>query len=71
MSKSPYELRTELLTIAMNVLKAQHNAEHSRQLQEVLKRVDGPLPDPGVPTAPTTDEIIAEAKKLYEFIQTQ
>lgn len=71
MSKSPYELRTELLNMAITVLMAQHKAEYSRRLQELQKGQTEPVPDTGVPTAPTTDEIIAEAQKLNEFIQTR
>lgn len=71
MSKSPYELRTELLNMAITVLLAQHRAEHARQLQDKFLS-DGKEPqDFGVPTAPTTEEIIEEAQKLNEFIQTR
>lgn len=71
MSKSPYELRTELLNMAITVLMAQHNADHARQMQEKHHLETNTVQDFGVPTAPTTDEIIAEAQKLNEFIQTR
>ena len=71
MSKSPYELRTELLNMAITVLMAQHKAEHAKQMQELHFPTTDPVPDFGVPTAPTTEEIIEEAQKLNEFIQTR
>lgn len=71
MSKSPFELRTELLNMALTVLLAQHSAAHARELQQLQKDHTTPISDPGVPTAPTTDEIIAEATKLNQFIQTR
>jgi hypothetical protein len=67
MSKSPYELRTELLNMAITILHAQHSADHSKKMQALGKDAA----DCGPPTAPTTEQIIEEAQKLNDFIQTR
>ena len=52
-SKTPYEIRLELLQLAQVILCEKHKA------------ISAPLP----PTsAPTTEEIIAEADKMNAFI---
>jgi len=52
-SKTPYEIRLELLQLAQTVLDAQHKAKNGVQPPN---------------TAPTTEEIIAEAEKLNSFV---
>ncbi len=52
-SKTPYEIRLDLLQLAFEVLSLQHAA----------KAAPGPLN-----TAPTTEEVIAEADKMNVFI---
>lgn len=71
MSKSPYELRTELLNMALTVLMAQHSADHAKRMQEKFLADKESTKDFGVTTAPSTEEIIEEAQKLNEFIQTR
>ncbi len=51
--KTPYEIRLELLQLASEVLYRQHQALACK-------------PHPS--TAPTTEEIIAEAEKMNGFI---
>lgn len=54
-SKTPYEIRLELLQLAQIILSAKHLAIH------------GGHPD-HVGTYPTTEDIIAEADKLNSFV---
>jgi len=51
-SKTPYEIRLELLQLAQLILANKHLAEASA----------------AVKTAPTTEEILAEAEKLNTFV---
>ena len=54
--KSPFELRADLLKLAYDILLSQKVAEAV---------ANG---DDRASTAPTSDEVIAEARKLNEFI---
>jgi hypothetical protein len=54
-SRTPYEVRLELLQLAFNVLLEQHKARSVS---------DGRNQE----TAPTTEEVIAEAEKMNGFI---
>lgn len=54
--KSPFELRADLLKLAYEMLLSQHRAAAAAQGEDVST------------TAPESDEIIAEARKLNEFI---
>ncbi len=54
--KSPFELRADLLKLAYDMLLSQHAAKAAS------------LGDTNVTTAPTSEEVIAEARKLNEFI---
>ena len=53
--KTPYEIRLDLLILAFDVLQAQHKAK-------------GVLNGDNVTTSPTTEEVIAEAEKMNQFI---
>jgi len=55
--KSPYEIRLELLQLAQQILHQKHAAIGVKNGSNVT-------------TAPTTEEIIAEADKLNSFIST-
>jgi hypothetical protein len=65
---NPYELRQSLLAQANAILKEEHylKLEITRTMIErgemKPSEADWPLP-------PSTEEIIAEAKKLYNFIK--
>ena len=70
MAVSPYELRAGLLGQAEGIL----NHRYHQALHEVeLKLKTGVLsPEEAVfPSTPTCEEIIAEAEKLYAFVQTK
>jgi hypothetical protein len=54
-SKTPYEIRLELLQLAQVILSEQHKAAG-------VSNGDNRI------TAPTTEEIIAEAEKMNSFI---
>jgi len=54
--KSPFELRADLLALSFEILLAQHRAKGANTTH-------------GQPeTAPSSDEVIDEARKLNEFI---
>jgi hypothetical protein len=53
--KTPYEIRLELLQLAQTILHAQHNAKGVQNGNNVT-------------TAPTAEEVIAEAEKLNQFV---
>ena len=55
-SKTPYEIRLELLQLSFQILQAKHQAT-------VGKTMSGK-----VETSPTTEEVIAEADKMNAFI---
>lgn len=54
-SKTPYEIRLDLLSLAQVILHNQHQAK-------------GVLNGNNVTTSPTSEEIIAEAEKLNTFV---
>ncbi len=74
-TKSPYELRTELLTMALHICSEKHRAEHSKKVFEInqarINNNDDCIPETLATTAPTTEEVITEAIKLNEFIQNK
>lgn len=54
-SKTPYEIRLELLQLAFQVLDAKHKADGVKNSNNKV-------------TSPTTEEVIAEAEKMNVFI---
>ena len=54
--KSPFELRADLLKLAYDMLLSQHAAKAAA------------AGDSSITTAPSSEEVIAEARKLNEFI---
>lgn len=74
-TKSPYELRTDLLNMALHICHEKHQAEHARILfninQDRIGSGDGIIPNTPAISSPTTEEIIEEATKLNEFIQNK
>ena len=70
MSRNPYELRAGLLGQARDILHCKYHQQYERARYLVdsgqvdHKDVDWPIP-------PTSDDIIAEAEKLYRFVQTK
>lgn len=57
-SKTPYEIRLELLQLAFEILTAKHQAAGA------ASNSTRPAPT----TSPTTEEVIAEADKMNAFI---
>lgn len=58
--KSPFELRADLLKLAFEILLAKHSAKAAAEDKTALV--------PLIITAPTSEEIIEEARKLNDFI---
>lgn len=55
-SKTPYEIRLELLQLAYSILDRKHSAHNDTK----------PIPD--TLTSATSEEVIAEAEKLNMFV---
>lgn len=70
MSANPYSLRAGLLSQAQDILCSQYHQENER-LRYLCDRNLLDLKTVTWPTMPTTEEIIAEADKLYQFVQTK
>lgn len=76
MSKTPFEIRLELLQIATRLLQEEHNLKRDaaltlwqEKLTQARDRNDFDVPEfPELPAFPTNAEIIAKAKELNEFI---
>lgn len=75
MSATPYELRAQLLKQAEGILLHRFHTENDRTRDTVHMKLKA---DPTFdfttvtyPTMPTTEDIIAEAEKLYKFVQTK
>ena len=70
MSTNAYELRQGLLGQAQNILSDKFKAKHNRMMflleQGVLNPKTVTWPEP-----PSTEAIVAEAEKLYKFVQTK
>jgi len=62
MSGNPYELRAGLLGQAEGILNHKYHAENENTHKIDATKVKWPTP-------PTTDDIIAEAERLYAFVQ--
>jgi len=75
MSATPYELRAQLLKQAEGILMMRHqNAfEKARESMHIQLGKDPQYDHTAVvyPDMPTTEDIIAEAEKLYKFVQTK
>ena len=73
MSNNPYSLRAGLLSQAEGILMQRWQIENDRVRESLhLKRDRDPSFDIDsvvFPKFPTTEQIIAEAEKLYSFIQ--
>ncbi len=70
MSKTPYEIRLDLLRLAKESLFEPYFYERSNLEQQwsAARDINPGAPFPTMPAAPSTEDIIAEAKKLNEFI---
>jgi len=54
--KSPFELRADLLKLSFDILLAQHSAKAENESAGNIQ------------TAPTSEDVIEEARKLNDFI---
>ena len=61
-SKTPYEIRLDLLILAKEILTEKHSAAAGMNI------LNGLTPGLVVATSPTTEEIIAEAARLNGFV---
>lgn len=76
MSKTPYEIRFDLLTLAKEILfEPVHNKRGDIRDEFFAKRETVPgaewspkIPFPEMPDFPTSADIIAEAEKLNRFV---
>jgi len=70
MSSKPFELRAGLLGQAEGILTSRYHQEYER----LRYLCDRNIIDPKTvawPMPPSAEEIIAEAEKLYKFVQTK
>ena len=75
MSATPYELRAQLLKQAEGILMNRYFKDHDVIRENVHLSIskDPDFDHTAVvyPSMPTTEDIIAEAEKLYKFVQTK
>jgi len=60
--KSGYELRTDLLGMAIGILEVRNSRQFDNELQKPASQRNAVLPF-------TTDDVLVEAEKLYQFVQ--
>jgi len=70
MSKTPYEIRLEILKLANEVLTTPIFQRRDALIQEFHAKFesDNRSAFPTLPDFPTTDTVIAEAEKLNKFV---
>ena len=72
MSKTPYEIRLELLNLAKEILSTPIHEKRSRLSDEYHSKLTDAnretLPFPAMPDFPTTANIVAEAEALKKFV---
>jgi len=72
-NNNPYALRASLLSQAEGILMQRYNKEHDRVEQHMHLSLERDktfdVNTVTYPTFPSTDDIIAEAEKLYSFVQ--
>ena len=72
MSKTPYEIRLELLTLAKEILQAPIYEKRSELTNEYHSKLTDTnrehLPFPTMPDFPSTTDIISKAEELKKFV---
>jgi hypothetical protein len=72
MSKTPYEIRLELLTLAKEILQAPVYEKRNKLSDEYHAKLTDAnrdtLPFPTMPDFPTTSDIVTEAEALKKFV---
>ncbi|MFZ4600046.1 MAG: hypothetical protein ACOYNN_15515 [Terrimicrobiaceae bacterium] len=73
MSKSPYEIRLDLLKLANEILATPVFQKRDALTQEYFskKEIDPSVSYPNLPSFPDTEAIIEEAEKLNRFVSQQ
>ena len=75
MSATPYELRAQLLKQAEQILMFRYQRKHDMVREDMhialQKNPDFDHTKMTYPDSPSTEDIIAEAEKLYKFVQTK
>lgn len=62
-NKNGYEIRAEMLELAANILQFEYTAKQNVYLKDIETEAATKKPTP-----PTTDDVVAQAQKLYEFV---
>jgi len=72
MSKTPYEIRLELLNLAKEILQAPVYEQRSRLSDEYHSKLHdanrGTLPYPTMPDFPSSKDIVSKAEELKKFV---
>ena len=72
MSKTPYEIRLELLHLAKEILSTPVHDKRSSLSDEYHSKLHdanrGTLPYPTMPDFPSTSDIISKAEELKKFV---
>jgi hypothetical protein len=72
MSKTPYEIRLELLTLAKEILQApiyqRREILGDEYHSKLTENNRGILPYPTMPSLPSTADIISKAEELKKFV---
>jgi hypothetical protein len=72
MSKTPYEIRLELLTLAKEILQAPIYEKRSHLVTEYQSKLTDAnrvhVPFPTLPDFPSTTDIICKAEELKKFV---
>jgi len=72
MSKTPYEIRLELLTLAKEILQTPIFEKRNQLTDEYHSKLTdanrGTLPFPTFPDFPSTTDIISKAEELKKFV---
>ena len=72
MSKTPYEIRLELLNLAKEILQAPVYEQRNKLIDEYHSKLTdanrSTLPFPTMPDFPSTTDIISKAEELKKFI---
>ena len=75
MSKTPYEIRLELLKLANEILTTPVSQNRDAKLQESHSKLNednrGTLQFPTLPDFPSSTDIVAKAEELNKFISQQ
>jgi len=72
MSKTPYEIRLELLNLAKEILSTPIHEQRNHLANEYHSKLNdanrATLPYPHLPEFPSTTDIIAKAEELKKFV---